>query len=71
MSIVNVDRLVLAMVSDTFEENAPTQEANLKRLDIDIDAKFVPGIGSDEVGYNRCKQTVHVEDEPQHKDPTC
>lgn len=68
---MNVDRLILTMVFDSSEENASTQETDLKRFDVNIDAKLVPGVGADEVRNNGREQSIHVKQEPEDEDTAC
>lgn len=71
MTIVNIDRLILAMISDALEKDATTQETKLKGLDVDVDAELVPGIGSNKVGDDGREKPVHIEHEPKDEDTAC
>ena len=67
--MLDEDRLVLAMVSDSLEEDPPCQQRYLQRLNVDPYSKLVPGIGSEAIGDGSCKETIEIEEEPIHKLP--
>jgi len=56
------------MVSYAFKENPPSKQRYLKRLDINVHSKLVPGISPDTVRDESCEEAVEVEEEEQHED---
>ena len=58
---MNQYRLVVAVVSETFEEYSAAQEGDLQCLDVYIDAVFVPCPRTNSVGNKGCKDSVEVE----------
>lgn len=65
VTAVDVDCLVIPMVSHTFEEHSACQERNLQSFDVDINAKLVPGVQSYGIGDKGTKEAIEVEKEEQ------
>lgn len=56
---------VHTMVPDAFEEDPPTQQGDLKSLDVDIRTVVVPRVRSNTVGNKGREEAVEVEKEEQ------
>lgn len=54
------DRLVHAMVSNSLEKYSSSQQRYLERIDINVDAVVVPGVGSNSVGEEGCEEPIEV-----------
>ena len=57
------------MIAYILEEDATSQQRNLKSLYVNVDVVCVPGIGSNSIGYQCCKESIEVEqkkDSPVH-----
>jgi hypothetical protein len=57
------------MITYILEEDATSQQRNLKSLYVNVDMVCVPGIGSNSIGYQCCKESIEVEqkkDSPVH-----
>lgn len=59
------DSFVHSMVSDTFEEDPPSEQRDLESMDIDIGAIIVPCIRSYTIGDEGREKAIEVEQEEQ------
>ena len=69
MSSVNKYCLIVTMITYILEEDATSQQRNLKSLYVNVGVVCVPGIGSNSIGYQCCKESIEVEqkkDSPFH-----
>jgi len=62
---VDQDCLVVPMISEPLEENPPSQQRYLQRLNINVDPVFVPCPCSETVGYKGRKEAVEVEEKEE------
>ena len=53
----------MTMITYILEEDTTSQQRNLKSLYVNVDVVCVPGIGSNSIGYQRCKESIEVEQE--------
>ncbi len=55
---------ILPVVTQTSEENAASQQRNLKGLEFKMHMVFMPGVGSDYIRGKTSKETVEEEEKP-------
>ena len=59
------DCLIVSIISEAREEDSPSQERDLKGLDIDVYAVSVPGPSSQTVGDEGRKDSIEIEEEKE------
>jgi len=61
MATLNVERLVLPVVSKSSEEDSAAEDRDLQGLEGYVDAVLMPCPGPNALRYNPCKYSVKVE----------
>ena len=62
---MNKQRLIVAVVSYSFEEDSSTEKGYLEGLYVDVNAVFMPGPCSKTERYNSRKESIEVEQEEE------
>lgn len=62
---MNQDCLVIAVITKSLEEDPPSQERYLKRLDVDVNSMYMPCPESKKKGDESGKDSIEVEEEEE------